>query len=252
MSLQGKIAIVTGGSRGMGAAIATEFAKRGAEGIAITYVSSGDKAEQIVKEIKSHGSKAIAIKADLRDPAFGESVLKAALEGLGTKHVDILVNNAAIADYIPFDAINDDNFAKLFEANVRGPVKLIQAVLPVIRKGGRIVNITSRGARVPLSGMFTLYASTKGALDVITKGLATEYANDKNITVNNVMPGPVATDALEGVPQPFLDHLASLAMAEKRLGRPDDVAQICAFLAEEGSRWVNGDTISASGGMDML
>lgn len=104
-----------------------------------------------------------------------------------------LVNNAAIAEYIPFDAINDENFAKLFEANVRGPVKFIQAALPVIRKGGRIVNVTSRGARVPLSGMFILYASTKGALDVITKGLATEYANDKNITVNNVMPGPVAT-----------------------------------------------------------
>ena len=103
------------------------------------------------------------------------------------------VNNAAIVDYIPFTNITDDNFATMFEANVRGPIKTVQAVLPVIRKGGRIINISSRGARVPLPGMFTLYASSKAALEIITKGLATEYAAEKNITVNNVMPGPVAT-----------------------------------------------------------
>ncbi|KAH8820202.1 hypothetical protein F5884DRAFT_849475 [Xylogone sp. PMI_703] len=251
-TLQGKIALVTGGSRGMGAAIAIEFARRGAQGVAITYASSKDKADEVVKHIKSHGAQAVAIKADLRDPAFGENVVKGTLDGLEVKGIDILVNNAAHVDYIPFENIDDENFAKMFEINIREPIKTVQAILRVIKSGGRIINISSRGARVALPGMFTLYAASKAALECITRGLATEYAAAKKITVNNVMPGPVSTDALSSVPQQMLDHLASLAMAEKRLGQLDDIAQICSFLAEEGSRWINGDTISATGGMDML
>ena len=164
-----------------------------------------------MKQIEACGSKSLAVQADLRNPEFGAIVVQATLKGFETSGIDILgnlgilgrlflrlltmlpVNNAAIVDYIPFTNITDDNFATIFEANVRGPIKIVQAVLPVIRKGGRIINISSRGARVPLPGMFALYASSKAALEIITKGLATEYAADKNITINNVSPGPVLT-----------------------------------------------------------
>lgn len=103
------------------------------------------------------------------------------------------MNNAALAETIPFPTVTDDDFARILEANLRGPIKAIQAVLPVINPGGRIINISSRAARAPMPGVFTLYASSKAALEIVTKGIATEYAAEKKITVNNVMPGPIET-----------------------------------------------------------
>jgi 3-oxoacyl-[acyl-carrier protein] reductase len=103
------------------------------------------------------------------------------------------VNNAAIVDFLPFDTITPDTFAKTFEANVLGPIGFIQAVLPVIRKGGRIVNVTSRAARIAMPGAFALYGGSKAALDILTKDVAMEYAGPKGITINSVMPGPINT-----------------------------------------------------------
>ena len=122
-----------------------------------------------------------------------------------------IVNNAAIVEYIPFDVVDDAAFARLFQANVRAPIKTVQAVLPVIRNGGRIINISSRSARVAMGGLFTLYAATKASLEVITKGLATEYSTDKKITVNNVMPGPVDTGTYYNARSLPTEHFRFLA-----------------------------------------
>jgi 3-oxoacyl-[acyl-carrier protein] reductase len=119
--------------------------------------------------------------------------VKETLSAFNVPGIDILVNNAAVVDFLPFETISPENFAKSFEANVLGPIGFIQAALPVIRKGGRIINLTSRAARVTMGGLFALYGASKAALDILTRNLAMEYAGSKGITFNSIMPGPIST-----------------------------------------------------------
>jgi 3-oxoacyl-[acyl-carrier protein] reductase len=159
----------------------------------VTYVSNPTGAEKTVSQIRALGSKAVAIPADVRLPESGALVVKQTLSAFNATGIDILVNNAAVVDFLPFENITPEVFARTFDGNVLGPIALIQAVLPVIRKGGRIINVTSKASRVAMGGLFALYASSKAALDILTRNMALEYAGPKSITVNNIMPGPIDT-----------------------------------------------------------
>ncbi|KAH8799808.1 hypothetical protein F5884DRAFT_117496 [Xylogone sp. PMI_703] len=250
-TLEGKIAIVTGASRGIGAAIAIELAKRGAKGVAITYASNIKAADAVVEQIRNHGSLAVAICANNTDSSAIETVVSSTQAAFSVTDIDILVNNAACSDLYPLSDISETNFNQIFHTNVLGPLMLIRAVLPHIRKGGRIINISSRLARVPSEGGVLLYAASKAAMENATRNLAMEWPSIKGITINNVMPGPTDTDALAGAPAAFTERAKQIATAEKRLGTPDDIASVVAFMAEDGSRWINGDTINVTGGATM-
>ncbi|KAI9732443.1 MAG: hypothetical protein M1834_001651 [Cirrosporium novae-zelandiae] len=250
-SLQGKIAIITGASRGIGAAIAIEFAKRGAKGITITYLSNANAAEATLQAIRAYGTEALAVKADASDPSTAASIVEATQRAFSSEGIDILVNNAADISLYALDAITPDTFHRSFDTNLLAPMLLVQSVMPHVRRGGRIINISSRLARVPSPGGTYLYAASKAALENFTRTLATEWAAPKGITVNNVMPGPTDTDGIRGAPPEMVERAKTVATAEKRLGKPEEIASVVAFMAEDGSRWINGDTICVTGGAAM-
>jgi len=220
--------------------------------------------------VKALGAQAIAIKADVADPESAPVVIKKALSSFSVTGFDILVNNTAFYDFMPFDAITPDDFIKMFNTNVLGLIALIQALLPVILKGGRIINITSRVARVAVGGMFALYGGSKVALDIRTRDLAKEVSGPKGITINNVSPGPIETgkfpslsyvvyrcqnDAADGVADidlAMVQAMVSLSAAAPRMGTPGEVANVVSFLSEDGSRWITRDIIHVGGGTDML
>ncbi|KAK4495250.1 hypothetical protein PRZ48_013579 [Zasmidium cellare] len=252
-SFQGKIAIVTGASRGIGREIAIQFAKKGAQGVAITYLSNAKVAESTVSEIEATGSKAIAIQTPANfDTATAESVIQKTLQAFSVTGIDILVNNAGNMSLYPMGQLTAEVFHTMFSTNVLAPLLLTQATLPVIDPGGSIINISSRAARVAVGGQATLYAASKAALEHMTRNLATAHAAEKKITINNVMPGGIETDMISTAPQAMIDRVKNDATAEKRLGRVDEVADVVLFVAGGGgARWINGDTISVCGGAAM-
>ena len=210
MSLTGKIAIVTGGSRGIGAGIAKGLAQRGAK-VLITYVASPAKAEEVVKTIKANGGEAAAVKADCTDEGAPKIVVDAALKFDG--HIDIIINNAGTGDEMYLHDATYEHFEKVVYTNMRFPMFLVQAALPYLRKGGRIVNIGSVCARegttsyrtegLPVTQVLTfvagwpknsVYCATKAALEAFARVWAVELGHKYGVTVNNVNPGPVATD----------------------------------------------------------
>lgn len=168
--------------------------------ITITYQSNATAAESIVAQIQKLGSRAVAVRADAADPTSASSTIKQTRNAFGTPSIDILVNNAADTSLYQLDAIDQDKFHATFDTNVLGPLLLIQGVMPVIRRGGRIINISSRQARTtsPGAGVY-LYAASKAALEHMTRNLAAEWAEKKGITVNNVMPGPTDTGEYESL-----------------------------------------------------
>lgn len=261
--LIGKVAIITGASRGIGAAVAIELARKGAAAIAITYMGNYPAAEKTLAKIRATSPHAtcIAIKADLLSPSFGEDVVKATLSGLKTSNLDILVNNAAISDMRyqePFEEMTYEGFERMMRGNGWGPIQLIRAALPHIRPGGRIINISSTSSKRPNLDPVMAYGMSKAALDSITRSLAVKYAAEKKITINSVSPGPTETDLLAQTLKGDEKLAASVAQgstAEKRTGRPEDVAGIVGLLASDEARWINGNHVPASGGragiMDM-
>jgi 3-oxoacyl-[acyl-carrier protein] reductase len=242
--LSGKVAIVTGASRGIGAAIAVRLAADGAK-VVVNYNRSKERAEQVVTQIKKGGGDAIAIKADLAEPEQIKPLFDSAMQAFG--RLDILVNNAAVADRKRLESTGLEHYHKLFDLNVRGALLATVEAVKQMSDGGRIINITSgiAKARVPRSAV---YAGTKGAMEAITRCHAAELGK-RAITVNCVAPGLVDTDMLrDAIPQPVEEMLVAQTPLG-RLGQADDIADVVAFIASDEARWINGEVIPANGGL---
>jgi 3-oxoacyl-[acyl-carrier protein] reductase len=241
--LTGKIAVVTGGSRGIGAAIALRLAAEGAN-VVITYNSNQKAADKVVAQATEHGVKAIAVKANASSKNDNDALINV-VKKLGK--IDILVNNAAIFEGGPIDQTELELYDRLFETNVRGIVATTIAALKNFNDGGRIINISSGAARASMAG-FSLYSGTKGAMEAITRGWAQDLGA-RGITVNAVAPGVTVTDMMEaGLPQEMQSVMVEKT-ALKRLGQPEDIAAAVAFLASADGGWVTGKVLDADGGL---
>ena len=240
--LAGRRALVTGGSRGIGAAIAIALADKGAD-VAITYQNSADRAAGVVHEIEAKGRKAVAIRADSADPAAVKRSVDEAAAALGG--LDILVNNAAIALASTIAEVPVEMIDRLFDTNVRGPLLASQAAIPHLPAGGRIINIGSGGADRILGDTTTIYYMTKGALQTFTRGLARELGS-RDVTVNIVQPGSTDTDMNPAVGE-YADFQRSFSPLG-RFGQPEDVAAAVAFLASPAARHITGAVLNVDGG----
>ena len=243
--LSGKVALVTGASKGIGASIAKELAANGAA-VAVNYSSSKAEAEKIVADIKAAGGKAIAVKGSVADPDAIGPLVSTVVKELGP--INILVNNAGIYEFSPIDAVTPDHFHKQFNTNVLGLLLTTQAVLQNFdAKGGSIINIGSVAAEGV--GTASVYSATKGAVDSITKALAQELGA-KKVRVNSLNPGMIETEGVHAAG--FMGSDFHKQIIERtplgRIGQPKDIADIAVFLASDESTWVNGQTIQAAGG----
>lgn len=245
-SLQGKVALVTGASKGIGAAIARELAARGAA-VAVNYSGSKDAAEKVVAEIKAAGGKSIAVQANVADPAAIPPMVETVTAQLGP--IDILVNNAGIYEFSPLEQITPEHFHKQFNVNVLGLLLVTQAAVAKFNSaGGSIINIGSVvGKMASASG--SVYSATKGAVDSITVALSKELG-PKKIRVNALNPGLVETEGTHtaGIIGSDFNNMAAVETPLGRIGQPQDVATSAAFLASDDSGWINGQTIYAAGG----
>ncbi len=242
--LIGKRALVTGGSRGIGAAIALALADKGAD-VAITYAGSADRAAAVVRSIEEKGRKAVAIQADSADP---EAIKRAVDETVGALGgLDILVNNAAVAHYSLIADIGIDQIDEMLKVNVRGPILAAQAAIPHLKKGGRIISIGSAGADRIVGDPGSVYYMTKSALQSMTRGLARELGS-RDITVNLVQPGSTNTD-MNPADGEYSDWQRSL-MPLGRYGEPTDVAAAVAFLASPEARQISGVILNVDGGLN--
>jgi 3-oxoacyl-[acyl-carrier protein] reductase len=240
--LNDKVALVTGGSRGIGAAIAKRLAADGAS-VAITYASDAQSAAAVVKAIESIGGKAIAIQADATDAAAVKGAVEKAVAALGG--LDILVNNAGTAIPKPFEEQTLDEIDRMFNINVRGTLATTQAALKHIKSGGRIITIGSCvGERMMTPGLVA-YSATKGAVKMFTQGLSREVGG-RGITVNNVQPGPIDTDLNPAAGDWAEPQIAATAL--KRYGTVDEVATLVSFLASPEAAYITGANLTVDGG----
>ncbi len=240
--LAGKVALVTGGSRSIGAAIVKRLASDGAA-VAFTYSSSKAKADEVVTQIQSAGGKAIAIEADSGNEAAVRAAVKETVKTFGA--LDILVNNAGALAIAPIDQFKTEDFDKLIAVNVRGVFIAIQESSQHLRDGGRIINIGSTNSdRMPFAGG-SVYALTKGAIAAFTKGLARDLGA-RAITVNNVQPGPVDTDMNPATTDFAKATLPLLAVG--RYGRTEEIASFVAYLASPEASYITGASLTADGG----
>jgi len=242
MLLQGKRALVTGASRGIGAAIAKTLAAEGAD-VAITYEKSADRANEVVRAIREQGRKGVAIQADSADVTAVQSSIEKTVRELGG--LDILVNNAGILRVGGLKDNSLEDIDALLDVNVRSPIVASKAALAHLAKGGRIITIGSYFAdRVP-APVLTVYSASKSAMIAFTKGLARELGSSE-ITVNLVQPGSIDTD-MNPAHGPFGDTLRQF-MALGHFGKPDDIANAVAFLASEKAKYITGTTLTVDGG----
>lgn len=244
-NLQGKVALVTGASKGIGAGIARELAARGAA-VAVNYSSSKAEAEKLVNEITTSGGKAIAVQGNVADPAAIAPLVDAVVKKLGP--IDVLINNAGVYNFGPIEAITPEHFHKQFDVNVLGLLLTTQASLKHFNpQGGSIVNISS----VVVDGVpgAAVYSATKGAVDAVTASLAKELG-PKKIRVNSLNPGMIETEGTHAAG--FIGSDFQKSTIERtplgRIGQPQDIASVAAFLASDDSYWINGQAIHASGG----
>ncbi|WP_405898146.1 SDR family oxidoreductase [Streptomyces sp. NBC_00727] len=250
-ALEGKVALVTGGSRGIGRGIAERLGRDGAV-VAVVYARDSAAADEVVEVIRKNGGTAFALRAELGThgdaaalwEAFDEQITAYAPGG----EVDIIVNNAGAGLYSELSSLTEEAFDAVFAVNVRAPFFIVHHGLGRLRDGGRIINISSGAARLAMPNIIA-YSATKGALDNFTLTLAKELG-PRGITVNSVAPGIIDTDI-------NADWLRGDAEAEKgaaslaalgRVGQPEDVADVVAFLASDDSRWVTGTVVDATGG----
>jgi 3-oxoacyl-[acyl-carrier protein] reductase len=243
-SLNGKVALVTGASRGIGAAIAKRLAQDGAA-VSITYATSPEKANEVVKAIEAAGGKALAVQADSGDPAQVKSAVAQTVEKLG--RLDILVNNAGLAKLGPIGEFPDGDFEQMLAVNVRGVYAATRAAVEHMGEGGRIIMIGSVNSdSMPFAGG-SVYALTKGAVAGFTRGLARDLG-PRGITVNNIQPGPVNTD-MNPADGPFSTMLKGF-LAVQRYGTGEEVAGLVSYLASPEAGYITGAQIKIDGGFD--
>ncbi|MET8203373.1 SDR family NAD(P)-dependent oxidoreductase [Micromonospora taraxaci] len=245
--LTGTTALVTGASRGIGQAIAVRLAASGAM-VLVHFGTDEDGAMATVGEIERAGGTALAVRAELGVDDDVETLFAGVETGLAGRPLDILVNNAATAPAGPLGVTTRAQFDHLFAVNVRAPYFITQRALPLLRDGGRIITISSVATRMA-NATQTSFAMTKGAVETMSTTLANQVGV-RGITVNAVAPGATRT-ATNGpaFEAPGLADLIAATTALNRLGEPDDVAEVVAFLASDGARWITGQVIDASGGL---
>jgi 3-oxoacyl-[acyl-carrier protein] reductase len=243
-SLGGKVAIVTGSSRGIGARIATRLAQAGAQ-VVVNYAGRRDAAEQVVQTIEANSGQALAVQGDVSKPQDVRALFDAAVGRFGRVH--ILVNNAGIILYKRIDQTTDDEFDRLFAVNVKGTFNALREASRRLEDGGRIINFSSSTTRLMLP-TYASYCATKAAVEQLTRIFAKEVGH-RRITVNVVSPGPTHTELFtEGKSEADIQRMAAMA-ALGRIGEPDDIANLVLFLASDEAGWISAQNIGANGGL---
>ena len=244
-SLTGKVAVVTGASKGIGAAIAKSLGAAGAS-VVVNYASDKPGADAVVKAITEAGGKAVTAKGDVSKVADSQAIIDAAIKNYGK--LDVLVNNSGVYEMRPLEAIDDDHFHKIFNVNVLGLLLTSQAAAKHLPRGGSIINIGSLVSRVTPAGS-AVYTGTKGAVDAITGVLSLELG-PKGIRVNALNPGLVETEGTHtaGFIGSEFHKGAEAHTPLGRIGQPNDIATAAVFLASDDSGWINGQLINAAGG----
>ena len=244
--LKGKVAVVTGASKGIGAGIAKALGAEGAA-VVVNYASSKDGAERVVAEIKAQGGQAIAVKGDVAKAADVQRLFDETKKAFGA--VDVLVNNAGVYKFAPLPEITEDEFHRHFNTNVLGTILATkEAARHFGESGGSVINISSIASEEAVPGA-AVYSATKGAVDTLTRVLAAELGPRK-IRVNVIAPGGVETEGTHsaGVIGSDFEKQMIARTALGRLGQPDDIAKVAVFLASDDSAWMTGERLAASGG----
>jgi 3-oxoacyl-[acyl-carrier protein] reductase len=244
--LKGKVAIVTGASKGIGAAIAKRLAAAGAS-VVVNYASSREGADRVVAEISGKGGKAIAVEADVSKAADVQRLFDETKRAFGS--FDVLVNNAGVYAFAPLEEVTEDEFHREFNINVLGVLLASREAMKYFGPGGgSVINISSIASKSP-TPTAVVYSATKGAVDTITRVLATELG-PKKIRVNAINPGGVETEGVHsmGVIGSEFEKRMVARTPLGRLGQPDDIASVAVFLASEASGWMTGETIAVGGG----
>ena len=243
--LTGKVAVVTGASKGIGAAIAKAFAAEGAA-VVVNYASSKEGADAVVGIIEQAGGKAVAVQGDVSKPAEAQAIIETAIEAFG--RLDVLVNNSGVYEFSPLADITAAQFHKMFDINVLGLLLTTQAAAKHLGEGASVINIGS-GVTSLLPPDSAVYTATKGAVDAITHVLAKELAPRK-IRVNSINPGGVETEGTHaaGVIGSDFEKQMVAQTPLARMGQPGDIAPVAVFLASADSGWLTGETLLASGG----
>ena len=248
-NLTGKVAIVTGASKGIGAAIAKFLAAHGAA-VVVNYASSKEGADRVVAQIQRDGGRAVAVKADVAKGAEIENLFTETKRAFG--RLDILVNNAGVYEFLPLEQITEEHFRRQFDLNVLGLILASKEAARYFDSGtGSIINISSVASTAAPANT-TVYSATKAAVDAVTKSLAKELG-PRNIRVNAINPGFTETEGVHQMPGLLDGAQASEFIAKTSLGRvgqPDDIAPAVAFLASNESAWITGETIRVSGGLN--
>ena len=239
-SLKGKVAIVTGASRGIGRAIAKRLARDGAS-VVINYAHSADKAKEVISAIEAEGGKALALQADLNQVAALRHLFQETIAQFG--QLDILVNNAGTFLMKPLVETTEEEFDRVFALNTRGTFLALQEAALYITDGGRIVNISSL-VTANLMPNFSIYAASKAAVEQLTIGLAKELG-ERGITVNAVSPGATETEMMPSEAREQAEQASPLG----RVGQPSDIADVVAFVVSEEGRWLTGQNLRATGGL---
>lgn len=244
MSTSGKTALITGSSRGIGAELARHLACDGFK-VVVNYASGAAAAEAVVEAIRAAGGEAIAVQADIADPAAVGALFDAADRAFGG--IDVVINSAGVMTLAPIAEFDDEAFDQTIAINVKGAFNVCREAARRVRDGGRIINLSTSviGVRLPTYGV---YVASKGAVEALTQVLAQEMRG-RGVTVNAVAPGPVATDLfLTGKSPEQIERMAKMHPLE-RLGQPEDIARVVSFLASPEGGWVNGQVLRANGGM---
>ena len=242
-SLSGKVAIVTGASRGIGRAIALELGKNGAS-VVVNYAGSADKAKEVVTTIESNGGQAIAVQADVSRVEEVHRLFDETFTHFG--RLDILVNNAGISIMKPAVEITEEDFEKMFALNARGVFFAMQEAAKRMSDNGRIISITTGGVAVG-APQATAYAGSKAAIEGFSMSWAKELGS-RGITVNTVLPGATETEMFAEAAPPEMKQTAAQMSPFGRMGQPEDIADVVVFLASDKARWLTGPSIHATGG----